>query len=119
MSERRQYFRTSTKETTDGLIENFRLNMLPSNQAVREHFGIVGQDGEDERLFDALRWMWNECRLTRERLLKLKNDGPALTEAVNVPENPFAPVKYETMGDLVRAVEAEKRAEVEELLGSG
>lgn len=107
MSKRREYFRTNTQETVDGLIENFRLDMLPANQAVRDHFGIVGDDGEDERLFDALKWMWDKCLLTREKLLKLKDDGAALTKAVNVSDNPFAPVEYKTMGDLMRAVETE------------
>lgn len=105
---RRHYFRTSTKEITDGLIENFRLDMLPANPAVCLDFGILDDDAE--RKFDALKWMWDQGRFDRASLMELKNDGPALTEAVNVPENPFAPVTYSTLGDDIRAWEARHRA---------
>jgi len=103
----RTYFRTSTRETTDGLLENFRLGMLPANQAVREEFGVRGED--DARLFDAIKWAYDNGHLTREKLLGLKEDGRGLTEAVNVEGNPYSPVVYETVRDVLRADEKKPR----------
>lgn len=113
MTDERKYFRTNTKEIVDGLIENFRLNLLPANGAVRDDFGIVGVDGKDEKLFDALMWAWNTLKWDRDKLLELQGNGPKLTEAVNVEGNPFAPVTYETTWDLIRADQQRRRAEIE------
>ena len=110
---RRKYFRTSTKETADGLIYNFSTNTLPANQGVRECFGIIGDDEDEDRLYDAMKWAYEKGYLTREKLIELKDNGAALTEAVNVNGNPFSPVTYETMGDSVREVGARKRADAE------
>ena len=107
--ESRKYFRTSTKEIVDGLIENFRLNMLPANGAVRDDFGIVGLDGEDAKRFDALFWAWNEFHWDRDKLLELQGNGPKLMEAVNVEDNPFSPVTYETTMDQIRAAERQEK----------
>lgn len=111
MGEERRYFRTSTKETVDGLIRNFELNMIPANQGVRNEFGILGED--DGRLFDALKWAYENGHLTREKLVELKDNGPGLTEAVNVKGNPYAPVMYETTGDFLRAADRSMRASTE------
>ena len=104
MTHGRGYFRTSSKEVTDGLIENFRLNKLPANPAVCLDFGIMGE--EAERQFDALRWMWERGGLDRAQLIALKGDGPKLTRVVSIADNPFAPVAYQTIWDDVRAWEA-------------
>jgi hypothetical protein len=88
----------------DGLIENLETNTMPGNAAVRLDWGIVGED--DERLFEALRWAWVNTPLDREALTRLRLDGRALTRAVNVPGNPYAPVEYATVWDLVREWEA-------------
>lgn len=104
----RRYFRTKGTDAVRGLIRNFELDSIPANPKVRLDFGIVGDD--DERLFDALRWLWDRGLLDRTKLVELKGDGAALTEAVNLPDNPFAPVSYQTIWDLVRRWEAKHRA---------
>jgi len=94
-----KYFRTKGLDAAEGLIENFRLGMLPANRAVREDFGIVGDD--EERRFMALKWMWDHGAIDKKKLTELCRDGPALTLAVNVGNNPFVPVTYETIWDEV------------------